>query len=251
MQENTIISNKANMQLSNLYVILLVLILGLATLGSYFVFNIEKGRTITVSGKSSSDVKNEIASFSVTVEANHVEKQKAVDEVSAKSEAIVTALKDFGIPDADLETINLNVYQREDPVLEKGVTVYRPGNWYASYNINIKLRDITKATELTAVLTSFDKSSMYGPNFQVDDEKIDEAVLLQKAIEDARMKADAMAKQVGKKVGGVVRVAESSAYDNPIAYTKDAATGMGGGGFALQPGTSEVQKYVVVTYWLK
>jgi uncharacterized protein YggE len=235
MQEKTIISNKVNMQLSNLYVVLLVLVLGVVALGSYFIYNTEKDRTITVSGKSFSDVKNEVASFSVTVEANNEVKQDAVDEVSVKSEAIVAALKSFGVPDNDLETINLNVYQREDPVVENGVTVYKPGNWYASYNINIKLRDITKATELTALLTSFDKSSMFGPNFQIDSENIDEATLLRKAIENARIKADAMAKQVGKKVGGVVRISESNAYDNPVAYMS----------------TSEVQKYVIVTYWLK
>jgi len=250
MQEK--ISTKANMQLSNLYVVLLVLVLGVVGLGAYFIYHTEKGRTITVSGKSTSQMSNEIANFSVTVDSNDEDKQAAVEEVTTKSQSVISALKEFGIPEADLETANLNVYQREEPVLDNGVTVYKPGNWYASYNVNIKLRDITKVTELTALLTSFDKSSMWGPNLQIDNTKIDEAMLLQDAIGNARVKADAMAKKVGKRVGGVVTIAESNAYDSPYLYAKmDSAVGMGGGGVPIAVGTTEVQKNVIVTFWLK
>jgi hypothetical protein len=252
MQEK--ITTKVDMQLNNLYVVLLVFILGLVGLGMYFVYNSEKGRTVTVSGKSSTTLANEIAVFSITTEANNEDKQTAVKEVSDKSAEIVAALKQFGIKDKDIQTANLNIYQTQEPVLEKGVTVYRPGNWYASYTVSITLRDLSRSTELTALLAGFDKTSIYGPNLQIDDENVDEATLLQAAITDARAKADAMAKKAGKRIGGVVNIAESGPYDSPTMYMKNAAslTGLGGGGgFPIEAGTSKVQKYVIVTYWLK
>jgi uncharacterized protein YggE len=252
MQENN--ENKANMQLSNIYVVLLVFILGLVSLGIFFVNNSEKDKTITVSGKSSSMQKNEIASFSVTAEANNADKQTAVKAVSDKSQEIVTAIKQFGIEDKDIQTTNLNVYQTQDPILEKGVTVYRPGNWYATYMVNITLRDLTKSTELTNLLASFDKTSIFGPNLQVDNKNVDEATLLQDAIANAKLKASAMALKAGKRLGGVVSIIETTPNSNPILYAKgaDSLSGLGGGGgFPIEAGTTEIQKYVVVTYWMK
>lgn len=241
------------MQLNGLYVILLFIILSLVGLGMFFISRSDFDKIITVSGKSSSMMKNQIAKFTATIEVNDEDKQTAVKDASEKSQSIVAAVKGFGIPEADVETSSLNIYQREEPVLEKGVTVYKPGKWYASYSITVTLRDLTKSSELTALLSSFDNTSMYGPNLQIDDKKVDEAGLLQDAISDAKIKANAMAARVGKKVGGVLKISESTQYDNPILYAKDAyATGMGGGGgFPIEAGSTEVQKYVVVTFWIK
>jgi hypothetical protein len=252
MQEK--ITTKVNMQLNNLYMVLLVFILGLVGLGMFFVYNVEKTHTVTVSGKSSSTLKNEIASFLVTSDIDNEDKQTAVEEVSTKSEEIVAALKQFGIEDKDIQTASLNVYQIQEPILEKGVTVYRSGNWYAGYSLNITLRDLSRSSELTTLLSSFDKTSLHGPNLKIDDKNVDEAALLQAAIADAKCKADAMAKKVGKRIGGVVTMAESGPYDSPVNYLKNSAgiNGLGGGGeFPIEAGTSEIQKYVVVTYWLK
>lgn len=231
----------------------LVLALGLIALGTYFVSNLEKNRTITVSGTSTSEVANEIASFSVIVEANNEDKQIAVEEVTSQAESIISSLKDFGIPEKDLETVAMNVYQREEPILEKGVTVYEPGDWYASTNVNIKLRDVAKVTELMALLSSFDATSMWGPNFEVDSEKLNDGSLLQSAVKDARIKADAMAAQVGSQVGGVKMIVESNGYESPVTFMKAEAMGLGGGGmgFPSEPGITEVQKHVIVTFWLK
>ena len=239
MQENN--ENKANMQLSNIYVVLLVFILGLVSLGIFFVNNSEKDKTITVSGKSSSMQKNEIASFSVTAEANNADKQVAVKEVTDKSQEIVAAIKQFGIEDKDIQTTNLNVYQTQDPILEKGVTVYRPGNWYATYMVNITLRDLTKSTELTDLLAGFDKTSIYGPNLRIDDKNINEEALLQAAIANAKSKATAMAAKAGKRIGGVVSIIETTPNANPILYAKGAEsmTGLGGGeGLPIEAGTT-------------
>lgn len=249
MQEKP--SIKVNMQLNNLYVLLLFFVLALVGIGMLYVSKATKDRVVTVSGRSSSVMRNKIASFSITLEVNNEDKQTAVKEAAVKSQSIVSAVRDFGIPEADVETTNMNVYRREEPVLENGVTVYKPGNWYASYSINVTLRDLNKSTELTALLTSFESTSMWGPNLQIDDENVDEATLLQSAIANARAKADAMAAQVGKRVGGALTVTESNSYDNPIMYAR-GLEGMGGGaGFPIEAGSTEVQKYVVVTFWMK
>ncbi len=251
MQEK--ITTKVDMQLNNLYVVLLVFLLGLVGLGVYFVYNSQQNRTITVSGKSSTTMVNEIATFSVTAESTNADKQTAVQDVSNRSQEIVAALKQFGIADKDIQTANLNVYQIQQPVLENGVTVYKPGDWYASYMVNITLRDPTRSTELTSLIAGFDSTSISGPNLQIDEENVDEAALLQAAIINARSKAEAMAVKAGKRIGGVVSISESNPNSNPVVFMNAAqATGLGGGGgFPIEAGATKVQKYVIVTYWLR
>ena len=231
----------------------LSLCLALVLAGGYFLYNnFLKERTITVIGSSTSKVKNQMATFSVTVQTNDEDKQTAVSAASSKSEKVVNAVKDFGIPAEDLETTNLNVYQNQEPVLEKGVQVYRPGQWYASYTVNVMLRDLSKSTELTKLLTSFENTSLYGPNMKIDSSSVvDEGALLQEAFLDAKAKAVKVAKKAGRSLGPVLRIQEAFSSVLPIEMIK-ASGGMGGGGnFPIEAGNTGVQKSVVVTFNLR
>jgi len=206
---------------------------------------------ITVIGKSISKVNNQIATFSLTVSQDFADKQKAVASVSELSRSILIDIIEFGIPEADVQTTNLNVYQIQDPVMEKGVQVYKPGNWYASYTINITLRDLSKSAELTDLLTYYNNTSLYGPSLQIDTANNNDISLLQEAIDNSKEKAMKMAQQSGKHLGTVITITEvpSDAFASDIMM-KNSVSGMGGGGFPIQPGTSEIQKSVVVTYKL-
>ncbi len=237
--------NRSSLTLAGLAMCLSILIFA-----TFYIYNLSLDNTITVSGSSSSLMNNEIASYSITVEANNKNKQTAVSDVTEKANKINQAVKEFGISSSDLQTTNLNVYQREEPVIENGYQVYRPGNWYASYTLNITLRDVTKSSELTSLLAGFDSSSMYGPSLTIDNKNIDESTLLADALDDSKEKATAIAVKMGKKIGGIKNISESDAYTSPILYGRSYEM-MGGGGFPVEYGSTEVQKTVIVTYWVK
>jgi uncharacterized protein YggE len=234
-----------------LVIILIVLLVGALGFGGYTFYKLKTGKTITVSGKAEVQITNQISSYSVTVEKHDKDKSKAVEAATAGSQIVVETAKTLGIEAKDIKTQNLNVYQREDPYYEDGVTKYKPADWYASYTVDITLRDLTKSETLTAALVKIENTTMWGPNLRVDESKIDEAAILSQAIEDARKKAEKLAISSGKKLGEIVSIVEGSAYDGyPLVKATDGMGG-GGGGFAVEPGSSTVSKSVTVTFKLK
>jgi len=238
----------------NIVVIILasVLVVVLAY-GGYWLYKVKTSKTITVSGTSEVQITNQIASYSVTVEKHDKDKSKAVEASTTGSQAIVDVAKGLGIESKDILTQSLNVYQREDPYYENGITKYKPADWYASYTVDITLRDLTKSSGLTAALVEIENSTMWGPNLRVDDQTIDEAEILSRAVEDAREKAEKLALSSGKKLGEVISIVETGSYDGyPILKSmENGLGGAGGSGFSVEPGSTTVSKSVTVTFRLK
>ena len=248
MSENT---KKCNpfQKLNIVYLFLFLIFLGAVGYGIY-TYKFAAKRTITVTGTSKGDYANQIATFYLNLEYRNLDKEKAVEQLNQKSQEAVNKIKEFGIDPKDIKTQGLNIYQREDPYYEDGLTKYKPNEWSASYSIEIILRDLTKSTDFTEFLTSVESASMWGPNLTIDSSKTDSDELLTSAIEDARQKAERMAKGMGGRVGKVLKLGETgSSYG---IYGGDVMKEVGmGGGAPIEPGSSEISKSVTVTFELK
>lgn len=206
-------------------------------------------RTITVVGYAIRQQTNELASFNATVSSKNADKATAVSEVNQKSQKLVDQLKAFGIADADLKTQSLNIYRESTPYWDEGVQKYRDGDWSASISVDITLRDISRANELTDLLASADTTNIWGPNYSLSQDEPEKAQLLGKAFDNAKIKADSLAGDMGLKVGKVVSVVEGSDY-SPVYPLRDMGMGAGGGG-GMEPGSSNVSTSLTVTFDLK
>lgn len=209
----------------------------------------EQGNTVTVTGEARTQQKNQIASFTAGVNAVNDKKEEAVKEVNTKAEALVKAVKDFGIAEQDIKTQNMSVYQNEEMYWDGGVQKSRKGQWRVDNSIEITLRNVDNANKLADVLTSTGATNVYGPNFRMDDTNKIETGLFDEAIKNAREKAEAIAKASGRNLGKVITVNEgnSTAGVYPMYALKD---GMGGGA-ATEPGSATVSKNVTVVWELK
>ncbi|AHB40215.1 TPA: DUF541 domain-containing protein [candidate division WWE3 bacterium] len=227
-----------------------ILFAALVGTGVWYLLKVLTPQTISVSGSSTSQVKNQIASYSLTIEVSDADKAKAVEALTERSKNVVQMIKDFGIPEEDIETTSLNIYQRQDSVYRGGVTTYELGDWFASYTINSKLRDLARSDDLTALLATVEKASMWGPNLTIDDKMIDEEALLNAAIEDARNKASAIAVGMGRKLGKAVQINEGF-VQYMYGGIKNEAFGAGGGGIPIEPGSTSTYKNVTVIFELR
>jgi uncharacterized protein YggE len=207
---------------------------------------------ITVTGTSRNQQMNEKANFTVSVSAKDEEKSVVNQEISDKSEEIVNAIRDFGVKEENIQTTNVNIYQVDEPVTVDGQTTYEPGDWQGRVSIEIVLKDTSKASDLTELLSSLDISNLYGPQFSLDRENIPEARLLESAYEDAYDKAEKMAKSLGKIVDKTMEITEAGSISNNRPGIFEAV-GMGGGGadIPMEPGSSNVSKTVTVRFRLK
>lgn len=213
--------------------------------------------TITVTGTSQEDVKSEIATFTAGVTATNKDKDTAVNEVNTKMTGIVEEVKKFGIAESDIQTRNVSTYQQTD---KPEILIYPPRSgtstgemvWVANNSLEIKLRDVSNASQLTDLLNSSGATEVNGPNFTLDTDR-DDSDLLASAVEDARKKAEKVAKASGRRLGKVITVSETGYYPTPIL---ERAVGVGMGGDTtvpspVEPGTQTSYKSVTVVFELK
>ena len=223
----------------------LLLLADKAGLGLSTIFS---RRTITVTGSSTRQQTNELASFNATVSSKNADKLTAVTEVTKKSTKLVTDLKQFGIADKDLKTQSLNIYRDQVPYYDNGVQQYKDGDWNASISMDITLRDLTKSSVLTDLLAKSDTSNIYGPSFALSEGESDKTALLKTAFDNAKTNAGSLASGMGLKVGQVKSVVEG-VDTGSVVYTAKG-TGMGGGG-GMEPGSSNVSTLLTVTFELR
>lgn len=235
-----------------------VLVVGFLLLVLFFLFQyitwgawvIRPPQTITVTGTAHSQEANQVASFYAGANAVNSDKQKAVDEVNAKVQDVLTKLEQFGIAKEDIQTQNLSVYQDQEQYTEGGVVRSRPGMWRATNSLNIKLQDIAKASDLVALLTASGLTDISGPNYSLDDTTEAQTALLTKAVDDARDKADMIAKEQGKQVYKVLSIVEGTGSAGGPFPMFDRAMG-GGGGVPTEPGSTTVSSTVTVTFEMR
>jgi len=212
-------------------------------------FQITSGDTLTVVGEAKSQQKTQVATFSAGVSSVNDDKQTAVNEVNRKVEAIIEAVKEFGIKAEDIKTQSLNVYQNQEQYYEEGRQKVRPGQWNVSNTIEIKLRDVDRASDLAGILTKSGATNVYGPNFTFEDTTAAETALIAEAFKNAHDKATLMANVVGRKLKGVRSFSEGY-QTQPIGVLRMEAGG-GGGGAPTEPGSGTVSKTVTVVFELE
>ncbi len=156
---------------------------------------------------------------------------------------IIKLVKDFGIDEKDVKTQRVSVNEFE----ERRTNVKQ---WRASNSITITLRDIDKASAFTDLLSSSDATNVSGPRFTLDDTQAAEVDLLELAIDNAREKAEAIAKASDRRLGKILTVTESGAsYRNPMPLVAEMKAG--GAPAPIEPGTQTVYKTVTVIFELK
>lgn len=201
---------------------------------------------VTVTGEAKTQQKNQIANFTAGVNIVKEKKEDAVNEVNQKVTTLIESLKTFGIAPEDIKTQNLSVYQQQDML--KATTKEL---WSVNNSIEIILRDVSKTADLTNLLNSSGANNVYGPNFGFDDTSAIKKTLYGEAIQDAKTKAEIIAKAAGRKLGKVVVVNEGSSVGvSPLYYAKADLGGMGGGA-PVEVGSATVSQSVTVSFELQ
>lgn len=213
--------------------------------------------TISVAGQGEVVVKPDIATISFGVTVENLDVSKAQTEAATKMNNVLDFLKKNGVEDKDIKTTNYSVYPRYDYVQTK-VYPYNGKQILAGYtvsqNVEVKIRDISKAGTLLAGVGEYGVTDVSGLNFGVD--KIDEVQnqARNEAIKNARAEAEVLAKALGVKLVRIVSFSENGNYPVPYySMSKGMAEGMGGDVVApnLEPGENKVTSSVTVTYEIR
>lgn len=206
-------------------------------------------RTITVVGVGKVSLVPDIAQLNVGAEdtANTVAEAKA--KVDSQMAAIMAALKEMGIADKDIQTSNYSIYyeQQASPSSEGSSSTERRGVYHVSNTLLITVRDVTKAGDVLDTLVGVGANQVYGVSFTVSDEVKWQSQAREKAIADAKARAEELARLSGVEVGQVQAISE---VIGSVSYPVAAERGLGGGS-AIVPGEQELSMQVQVTYQIQ
>ncbi|HVU75687.1 MAG TPA: SIMPL domain-containing protein [Candidatus Paceibacterota bacterium] len=232
---------------------------GLQFIGS----GVTASNTISVSGEGDVFAVPDTATFTVSILETAKDVKTAQDSATTKANAVIAYLKGAGVDQKDIQTTDYSVNpqyeysQASCPVSSSGTVVYCPPGkqtltgYQVSQTLTVKVRDTNKAGELLAGVGSNGASQVSGLSFTIDDQDALEAQARGKAIDDAKAKADALAKQLGVRIVRVVGFSENGNYPVPY-YAKTMAAGASLDSQAAVPelpvGQNKITSNVSVTY---
>jgi len=247
--------------------VLLVLLLLAVFLGALSINEIrawdseEFGNTISVSGEGEVFAVPDLAtfSFSVIVEANTA--SEAQEEAAEIANEALGYLEDNGIAEKDIKTTNYNVYPRYDYNEIRCITFPCPQGervlqgFEINQTFTVKVRDTEKAGEILSGVGATGVQNISGLSFTIDDMDALRAEAREKAIADAKEKAQILAKQLGVDLDDVVAFYENGGGDYYPRYDVALESkGLGGDATTaniapqLPTGENKIVSQVNITY---
>jgi uncharacterized protein YggE len=163
---------------------------------------------ISVSGEATVSVAPDQAQIDAGVSSEAKTAREASEANNAAMGKVLLALKGAGIEEKDYQTARLSLQPQYSPnrTGPSAVTGYR-----ASNRVSIKLRDVTKVANVIDTLVGAGANEIGGIHFVVSQASklLDEA--REKAVADARRKAEIYAKAAGVTLGEPLGISEEGA----------------------------------------
>jgi uncharacterized protein YggE len=166
-----------------------------------------------------------------------------------KMNAMIDKLKkDFKIDPKDIQTANYFISPQYD--YNNGRQTLR--SYMVSQNLNVKVRQLDKVSAIIEAAGSIGLNQVGSLAFDIDNPEQLKQQAREKALAQAKDKAEALSKVVGVKLGSIISFSESSNNNPPMPfYSLDkSAAGMGGAAVAptVEAGSNEITIIATVEY---
>lgn len=179
---------------------------GLVKVGAGFAARSANGITVTGSAKTSATADNVVWTLNVSLASQTV--SEAVTKVGNDVAAVSKYLTDGGIPASGLTLGSVSTYANEQ--YANGNSTGKIINYRASRDVVVRSKDVELISKLSqgigTILQAGVSVNNYGPQYYLSTLPKLRPQLLEEAMQDAKIRAEAITKAVGGKVGGVQSV---------------------------------------------
>jgi hypothetical protein len=201
---------------------------------------------VVTTGDATVKIRPDIAILSAgaTVQASTAADAQA--QVADRVTRILAAAKGLGVADADIQTAGYSInptYAFDDRGGNPRITGYQ-----AQQMVTLTLRTITDAGKALDALVQNDGATNVGIQFSLNDPKAAQADARRLAVEDARSKAEAMARTAGVSLGKVVAISDQSVSIPFKGLERDLAQVGAAGGSQIPVGDLEIVVQVQVQF---
>lgn len=203
-------------------------------------------RQVTVVGHGEVAGAPDTATVTIGVETEGATAQEALAANNTQAEAVIAKLKDLGVAEKDIQTTNFNIF----PVYNEDGRQVR--GYHVSNGVTVKIRNLEEAGTLLDQVVQVGANQVYGISFSVDEPKalLDQA--RERAIQEAKSRADILAKAAGASVGEVLVITENVGFQGPIPIAMPAAeAAQADSRVPVQAGEQNFSVDVQVTYELR
>lgn len=208
-------------------------------------------RTVNVSGDGEIMVQPDTGMVALGVEVNGETADGALNEANNRIDAITAAIRDLGIAEDDITTANFGIWPQYDYSDEKDtpdIIGYR-----VHHTVNVKVRDIEQTGDVVAAGVNAGANTVQNVSFILENQEaaIDQA--RERAFENARHKAEALAGLAGSELGAVVTISENSFAPGPVEREapEEAFDEDGAGSVPFNPGDTTVRVHLDVSWELQ
>ena len=200
------------------------------------------GNGITVLGTGTADVVPDVADWSFGVRSRAASASDALSANASTMRAVLDALAGAGISKDDVQTTEVSLYPE---TADDGRTVT---GYSASSTVTATVRKLAEAGKVVDAAVRAGANDVYGPNLHPSD--TDEAYgdAVDKAFDDARAHAEAIAAKAGVSLGAPIAIVEGGGYVPGPVMGYDRVAGAAAEVAPVEPGTQQVAASLTVTF---
>lgn len=207
---------------------------------------------IAVYGQGKISIQPDVAYITCGIENLDADPQQAQDYNAAQMDKVMDSIRNAGIDDADIQTMQYNVSQNYDySNNERKVIGYRVTN-----TVRVRIKDIESAGDIIKAVYDAGANRFDGIQFDIIERQEAYIEALDTAMERALQKAEKMAANADRKITGIVSIQESGTNSSPyysslsnfaVADTVEMESYDGG---SISSGEMEISATVNVVYRL-
>lgn len=209
--------------------------------------NFTSVRQITVVGQGEAKAAPDTTIVQLGVQTDAASAQQALSDNSSRMQALIAKLKELGVADKDMQTSNVSINPRYN---NDGKTVE---GYQANNSLTVTIRNISQTGALLDQVVAAGANSIGGIGFTINDPSAIQQQARDKAIADARTRANAMAKAAGGTVGQVLAISENIGSAPPVMYRAEmpAANAAVADSVPVQQGEQTINAQVQISFELK
>lgn len=204
-------------------------------------------RSIKVNGIGRVKVQPDVADIQLGVTKQGEDAKQASERAATTMDAVIQALLDAGIAEADIQTANLSL----NPIYDWDDNPPNIVGWEATNIVNITVRDVSQVGDVVDAATAAGATNVNGITFRLEDSTEAEATARNEAVANAEAKAQQLAAAAGVNIIAVVTIDEVDAQEPPPIFFSRAEAAFDTAAAAptpVLPGEVEISVNVNIQY---
>lgn len=212
-----------------------------------------KSDEFRVSGEGEVSVTPDIAYLTVGILSNGSTVRQAQEQINSVINKVSSAIKGLDVDEKDIKTQNYSIA----PTYDYTGGTQRITGYSASTNLSIKIRNLDNINSVIDASTASGANTVGGISFDVEDEPSSsssktkaENEAREKAVADAKKKAEAASRIAGFKLGKIINYQESGNDIIPVyrALVVEGAALPADKSTQIESGSSQIKITVTLSY---